>query len=88
MREFAGRVASRLMPRTFDNLKKLSDVSLDDDAMVIRLLKYEEELRELKAELNEVRRDNRRVVELYELVFNRLQDDMPLRSAPVPSGRD
>jgi len=78
-----GRMAARMMPRTYRNLQVLSTLDLDDDTMVERIVAYETEVRELRAELNEVRRDNRRVTELYDLIFERLRDDMPLRAKPI-----
>ncbi|WP_157421656.1 hypothetical protein [Agromyces sp. Leaf222] len=83
MRRMLGRIAARTMPRTYRNLQVLSTLDLDDDTMVERIVAYETEVRELRAELNEVRRDNRRVTELYDLVFERLRDDMPLRATPL-----
>ncbi|WP_157426552.1 hypothetical protein [Agromyces salentinus] len=74
-----------MFPRTYHNLQVLSTVDLQSDSMLERMISYETEVRELRAELNEIRRDNRRVVELYDLVFERLQEDMPLRAKPVPA---
>lgn len=84
MSRLLGKIAARVMPRTYKNLKVIGSIDLHDDSMIQRLIAYETEIRELRAELNEVRRDNRRVVELYDLVFARLQDDMPLRAKPLP----
>ncbi|MGI9823130.1 hypothetical protein [Agromyces sp. Marseille-Q5079] len=85
MKRMLGSIAARVMPRTYHNLKVLSTVDLQNDSMLERMISYETEVRELRSELNEVRRDNRRVVELYDLVFARLQEDMPLRAKPLPA---
>ncbi|MFC9917636.1 hypothetical protein [Agromyces binzhouensis] len=85
MKRLIGKVLSRIAPRTYQNLRLLSEANHSGDDLFALLADYETEVRELRAELNEVRRDNRRVVELYDLVFERLQDDMPLTARPVAS---
>ncbi|MFE6963798.1 hypothetical protein ACFVAJ_01715 [Agromyces sp. NPDC057679] len=85
MKQFFGRLAERAMPVTYNNLKLLARVDPTDDSLTGRMLAYELEVRELRAELNEVRGENRRVVELYDLVFERLREDMPLRATPMPT---
>ncbi|MFB9309281.1 hypothetical protein BJY17_001258 [Agromyces hippuratus] len=85
MKKYIERFAARTMPSAYKNLRMLARVNASDETMLARVIAYEEEVRELRAELNEVRRDNRRVVELYDLVFARLRDDMPLRAQPLPT---
>lgn len=88
MKRWLGRIAARVMPRTYRNFQLLSNVDAGGESMATRLVAYEAEVRELRAELNEVRRDNRRVVELYDLVFERLRQDMPLRAEPIGGTRE
>ncbi|SIN70527.1 hypothetical protein [Agromyces cerinus] len=85
MKNYIERIAARTMPSAYRNLRMLARVNASDETMLARVIAYESEVRELRAELNEVRRDNRRVVELYDLVFDRLREDMPLRAQPVPT---
>lgn len=78
MRRFFGRLAGKIAPRTFRNLKKLSGIRSVDGEMFERLAAYDDEVKQLRAELNELRRDNRRVVELYDAVFEKARRDTPL----------
>lgn len=85
MKRFLAGVFRRMAPRTYANLQLLSEANTSGSDLVELLSRYEAEVRELRAELNEVRRDNLRVVEIYDLVFERLRQDMPLTARPVGS---
>ncbi|MFF2370058.1 hypothetical protein [Agromyces sp. NPDC058110] len=83
MKRTIGRLASKAMPRTYSNLQLLSTMNDGGESVIATLVSLDEQVRELRAELNEVRRDNRRVVELYDLVFARLQEDTPLKATAL-----
>ncbi|MFT4235935.1 MAG: hypothetical protein QM607_13190 [Microbacterium sp.] len=80
MRELLRRVARRIAPTAYGKLELLnaSEIGRADDATVAAL---REEVLELRQQLHELRQDNRRVTELYDLVIERLRDDAPLRSS-------
>lgn len=73
MKQIVGKAARKVAPRTVDNLLFLSRTRAKGDDVIDLLHIYEEELRDLKAEMNEMRRDQRRMAELYDLVFERLR---------------
>ena len=78
MREFLRRTARRIAPTAYGKLEALNTAALrSGDSEKIHELK--EEVRELRLQLHELRQDNRRVTELYDLVFERLRQDNPLR---------
>jgi len=60
---------------------KLEQLELTDNGLAVPPLPadFEARIAELEAALNELRRDNRRVTELYDLVFERLRQDNPLK---------
>ncbi|WP_350339447.1 MULTISPECIES: DUF6752 domain-containing protein [Paramicrobacterium] len=60
------------------NLTLLTELDEGSETVAELLVKYELQVRDLRAELNEMRRDNRRMAELYDLVFERLRDENPL----------
>jgi hypothetical protein len=61
--------AEHLAPRTVENLRRLSGLDPDLERALPLLLTYERELRTLQREVDELRRDHRRVAELYDAVF-------------------
>jgi hypothetical protein len=69
MKQFLGKIAQRLAPRTVTNLRRLNTLDPEFDGGLPRLVSYERELRELRREIDELRRDNRRVAELYDVFF-------------------
>ena len=69
MKQFLANIAQRLAPRTVANLRKLNHLDPKLDRGLPRLISYERELRELRREVDELRRDNRRVAELYDVFF-------------------
>ena len=72
MKQFLANIAQRLAPRTVTNLRRLNtlDPALDGGRGLPRLMGYEREVRELRREVDELRRDNRRVAELYDVFFH------------------
>ena len=70
MKQFLGNLANRVAPRTFTNLRRLNTLEPEFDGALTRLLSYERELRELRREVDELRRENRRVAELYDVFFH------------------
>jgi hypothetical protein len=79
MKNLISKLASRLAPRTYENLQLLATVDVQTGETVASMLaRHQVEVRELRAEVNELRRDNRRVTELYDAVFERIRSDNPL----------
>jgi hypothetical protein len=69
MKQFLGNVAQRLAPRTVTNLRKLNTLDPQLGSGLPQLVSYERELRGLRREVDELRRENRRVAELYDVFF-------------------
>ncbi|MET1051304.1 MAG: hypothetical protein ABWX65_01570 [Mycetocola sp.] len=78
MKNLINKGLTRVAPRTMQNLSSLSDLNKDEGGVLAKILAYEAELKILRAELNEMRRDNRRTLELYDLVFEKLRNENPL----------
>lgn len=78
MRKYLRKLAEKIAPTAYGRLRQLSVLDDSGSASEI-LLRYEAELREVRGQLDELRRENRRAVELYDLVFERLQRENPLR---------
>ena len=70
MKQFLANIAQRLAPRTVANLRRLNalDPQLGSGGLP-QLVSYERELRALRREVDELRRENRRVAELYDVFF-------------------
>jgi len=78
MREVLRRIVRRIAPSTYRALEKLNRMdlkALEADAAV----ELAERVAELEKQINEMRRENRRASELYDLMFARLREDNPLR---------
>jgi len=84
MRKYLRKLAETIAPTAYSRLRRLSVLDEGDGSVSDILLRYEEQLHDLQSQLDELRRENRRVVELYDLVFERLQRENPLRE---PAGR-
>jgi transposase len=69
VKHLLGKIARRIAPRTLANLQRLSGLNEEFDQGPARFVNYERELRALRREIDELRRDNRRVAELYDVVF-------------------
>ena len=74
IRRFNGWVARHIAPRTVENLEYIATTRKDAENVMARLADFEENLAALAAELNEIRRDERRMAELYDLVFAYVRD--------------
>jgi len=79
MRKLFRRMAKRLAPTVYRRLERLTVLEEGGADVSSVLLRYEDELHDLRRQLDEVRREHRRVEELYDLVFERLQRENPLR---------
>ncbi len=77
MKQIIGKTARKLAPRTVENLLFLSRSGAKGSDVVELLRAYQEEIKDLKLEMNELRRDQRRMAELYDLVFERVRQDNP-----------
>ncbi|MCU1569967.1 MAG: hypothetical protein JWR33_708 [Naasia sp.] len=75
MENFLGRILYRIAPRTAEVVKFLVHAGEESGGMMERVLAYENEVKELRKEIDELRADSRRVAELYDLVFERLERD-------------
>ena len=69
MKKLLSTAVEHLAPRTLKNLRRLSAMDPELDRALPLLLTYERELRALQREVDELRRDHRRVAELYDAVF-------------------
>ena len=70
MKQLLANIAQRLAPRTVANLRRLNalDPQLGSGDLP-QLISYERELKALRREVDELRRENRRVAELYDVFF-------------------
>jgi len=75
MKRFINRIVRRFAPRTSENLIFLSRASVKGNDIIEIVRAYDEELRDLKAEMNEIRRNERRMAELYDLVFEHVRNE-------------
>lgn len=78
MRNLLRNIARRIAPTAYGKLERLSVISLDDNLTGAVDAKLLERIADLESQLKEVRQDNRRVTELYDLMFERLREDNPL----------
>lgn len=82
MRRYLRKFAEMIAPTAYNRLRQLSVLDAENLTGSDILLRYEQEIADLRSQIDEVRRENRRVVELYDLVIERLQRENPLREAP------
>lgn len=78
MRERLRNLIRRIAPGTYRALEKLNRIdlkALESDAAV----DLSQRVNELEKQVNELRRENRRASELYDLMFERLRNDNPLK---------
>ncbi|MDO8144125.1 hypothetical protein [Isoptericola sp. 178] len=75
LKSYVAKTARRIAPRTVRNLEALSDLNADHAEGPLRFVAYERELQALRREVDGLRRDNRRVAELYDVVFERARRD-------------
>lgn len=79
MRKYLRKLAETIAPTAYNRLRRLSVLDDAGGSAAEILMRYEQQLHELSVQVDELRRENRRVVELYDLVFERLQRENPLR---------
>lgn len=79
MKKFLAKRIRRLAPRTTSNLRRLERLDPELQEGPSRFLAYERELRQLRREIDEMRRDNRRVAELYDVVFQWARENAAAR---------
>lgn len=78
MRKYVRAMAESLAPTAYGRLRRLSVLDDEDASSLSIYLKLEEEVHDLRRQVDELRRENRRVIELYDLVFERLHKENPL----------
>lgn len=81
MRKYIRKFAESIAPTAYTRLRRLSVLDDEDASTVSIFLRLEEEVHDLRRQLDELRRDNRRAVEMYDLVFERLHRENPLDEA-------
>lgn len=85
--EFLKKTAYRIAPRTVNNLRTLRDMDQEFEQGPARFVNYEREIWALRREVDELRRDNRRVAELYDAVFEWAKAHaLPTPAVDAPSG--
>lgn len=77
MKQLIVKLAKKVAPQAVENFAFVSQARTNGDDVMELLKAYELEVHELKRELNEMRRDQRRMAELYDLVFERVRSDSP-----------
>lgn len=87
MRKYFRKFAETIAPTAYNRLRRLSVLDDEDASTVSIFLRLEQEVSDLRRQIDEVRRDNRRVVEMYDLVFERLQRDNPLDEQPAGAAK-
>ncbi|WP_198668716.1 methyltransferase domain-containing protein [Homoserinimonas sp. OAct 916] len=76
MRRLFSRIFARIAPEHAANRAVMNKA--ESEGGIAELVRsYEREVRELRAEVDEVRKDSLRIAELYDLVFERLRDGNP-----------
>lgn len=78
MENFLGRLLTRFAPRTAKVLTTLIHAGEEEEGLIPRVLSYENEVRELRKEIDELRKDSLRIAELYDLVFERIASEKSL----------
>ncbi len=85
MKSLIRRILRRLGPRTADRVAFVLRAERDHGEVIEKLMDYERELAGLRREIDELRRDNRRMAELYDLVFERVKSDARAQRAGAPA---
>lgn len=85
MRKYLRKLAESIAPTAYNRLRRLSVLDDADASALTIFLKMEEEVHDLRRQIDELRRDNRRVVEMYDLVIERLHAENPLDEASSPA---
>lgn len=75
MKNFLANLARRVAPRTVKNLESITRMDVEYEDGAGRIVFYERELRELRREVDAMRREQRRVIELYDAVFEHARRD-------------
>lgn len=88
MKTYLANLARRVAPRTVRNLEALSDLTADHGEGPLRFVAYERELQELRREVDALRRDNRRIGELYDAVFEWARRDAEARGVAPAVDQD
>lgn len=82
MRELLRRLARKIAPAAYGKLEALNTASLRGNRIEgAEAAELRAEIEQLSRQIHEMRQDNRRVAELYDVVFDRLRQDNPLRGA-------
>ncbi len=82
MRKYLRKAAETVAPTAYNRLRRLTVLDQEGASVTDIMLRMEEQVYDLRSQIDELRRENRRVVELYDLLFDRLQRENPLRETP------
>lgn len=83
----AGRLARRFAPRTVRNIEELNGLMAEPAQGRFAFITYERELQELRRDVDALRRDIRRVAELYDVVFEWARRDAAARGVAPEADR-
>lgn len=81
MRKYLRKLAETVAPTAYSRLRRLTVLDAEGGSVTDIMLRMEAQLHEVEQQLDELRRENRRVTELYDVMFERLQRENPLREA-------
>lgn len=81
LRTVLRKTAERVAPGTVSSLRIINGLDTEFVDGPGRFIRYEREIAELRREIDELRRDNRRVAELYDLVFEWAKANAAARGA-------
>ncbi|GAA4421598.1 hypothetical protein GCM10023169_14610 [Georgenia halophila] len=84
MKDIVGNVVRRIAPRTMQNLETINRWDAEYEDHGPRILMYERELREMRREIDAMRREQRRVTELYDAVFEHARRSGTAGEEPEP----
>lgn len=87
LKNHIANIARRVAPRTVRNLEALSDLTADHAEGPLRFVAYERELQTLRKEVDELRRDHRRIAEMYDVMFEWARRDAAERGVAPTTDR-
>lgn len=86
--KWAAEQLRRIAPRTVQNLESITRWDAEYEENGPRILLYERDLRDLRREVDAIRTEQRRVVELYDAVFQFVRANGGTLQAREPEGAE